>query len=352
MMPTNSIKQLVLKSLLLPGFPGFLRYVQRDCATIFMLHRFQDTERGIAGCEISHLRHALAYLTRNSYELVTLKDLFERLGGKGPQARGAVAFTIDDGYIEQATTAAPVFSEFGCPVTTFVSTGFLDGKLWFWWDQIEHVFRHAARPSLEVRAGDTVCEYHWENEDQRIRAQADFTATCKYLSEAERVAAITQLAQASEVEVPGTPPPQFAPMSWDQLRKCEEIGMTFGPHSVSHPVLSRTSHDATTYEIAESWARLRAEARSPVPIFCYPNGEWGDFGDREIVALRRLGFVGAVVAEPGYANALTFQRGEDNRFRVQRFGFPDDLPHMVQYVSGVERLKQVLRGSGMVQVPA
>jgi peptidoglycan/xylan/chitin deacetylase (PgdA/CDA1 family) len=127
--------------------------------------------------------------------------------------------------------------------------------------------------------------------------------------------------------------------------------MTFGPHSVSHPVLSRTTHDATDYEIAESWARLRAETRRPVPIFCYPNGEWSDFGDREIAVLRRLGFIGAVVSEPGYASALTFRGGEDNRFRVQRFGFPDDLPHMVQYVSGVERFKQVLRGIRADRMP-
>ena len=42
---------------------------------------------------------------------------------------------------------------------------------------------------------------------------------------------------------------------------------------------------------------------------------------------------------------LTFRHGEDNCFRVQRFGFPDELPHMIQYVSGVERFKQMLRGS-------
>jgi len=123
------------------------------------------------------------------------------------------------------------------------------------------------------------------------------------------------------------------------------MGMTFGPHSVTHPVLSRTTHDAMGYEITESWARLRSEARSPVPIFCYPNGERDDFGDREIAVLRRLGFLGAVASEPGYANALTFQGGEDDRFRVQRFGFPDELPYMIQYVSGVERFKQLLRRS-------
>jgi len=339
----TSVKQLLLKPLLVPGFPALLKYVQRDCATVFMLHRFRDAKRGIAGCDVSHLRSALAYLSRNGYELVTLVELFERLGGKGPQARGAVAFTIDDGYLEQATVAAPIFSEFGCPVTTFVTTGFLDGKLWFWWDQIEYILQHALRRSAQVQIGDKVLDYRWENEEQRSRAQADLTAKCKLIPQAEKPAAIAQLAHATDVEVPAVPPAAYAPMSWNQVRECEKRGMTFGPHTVTHPVLSRSTTDVAAHEITESWARLRTEVRTPVPVFCYPYGWWADFGDREVAVLRRLGFLGALAAEPGYANALSFRNNEDDRFKVRRFGFPDELPHMIQYVSGVERVKQLLR---------
>ena len=123
------------------------------------------------------------------------------------------------------------------------------------------------------------------------------------------------------------------------------MGMTFGPHTVTHPVLSRATTDVATSEISESWARLREEVRTPVPVFCYPYGWWEDFGDREVDLLRRLGFLGALAAEAGYANALSFRNSADDRFRVPRFGFPDGLPHLIQYVSGVERFKQLLRRS-------
>jgi peptidoglycan/xylan/chitin deacetylase (PgdA/CDA1 family) len=341
----TSVKRLLVKPLLVPGFPALLKYVQRDCATVFMLHRFRDPERGIAGCDASHLRRALAYLARNGYELVTLVELFERLGGQGPQARGAVAFTIDDGYVEQATVAASIFSEFGCPVTTFLTTGFLDGKFWFWWDQIEYALQRTARRSARVRLGDKVLDYRWENDEERLRAQADLTARYKLIPQAEIPAAIAQLAHAAEVDVPAVPPAPYAPMSWTQVRECEARGMSFGPHTVTHPVLSRSTTDVAAREIAESWARLRAEVRAPVPVFCYPYGWWGDFGEREVAVLRGLGFLGALAAEPGYANALSFRSGEDDRFKVPRFGFPDELPYVIQYVSGVERFKQLLRRS-------
>jgi len=338
-----AFKRLLLNALLIPGFPASLKYVHRHCATVFMLHRFQDRDRGIEGCEASHLRRALTYLAINNYEFVSLAELFDRLAGSGPQPSGAVAFTIDDGYVDQATIAAPIFAEFGCPVTTFVSTGFLDGKLWFWWDQIGHIFENSVRRSLGVTVGEAALDLRWDSENQRILAQMEFIEKCKLVSQAEKSAAIARLAEMAEVEIPENPPAHCAPMSWQQLRHCEEMGMTFGPHTVSHPVLAHSTFDEARYEISESWQRLNAEARNAIPVFCYPNGGWCDFGDREIALLRDLGFLGAVVGEPGYADAMAFQRAQDGPFKVQRFGLPDEMPHIIQYVSGLERFKQMLR---------
>ena len=281
-------------------------------------------------------------MVKNNYELVSLLDLFERLADNGPSPSGAVAFAIDDGYIDRATIAAPLFSQFDCPITAFVSTGLLDGKIWFWWDQIEHVFESTACQSVSVSLGNTVLDYRCDGKDQRIQAQAEFTATCKLVDDDVKLAAIAQLARNAEVEIPNNPPSHCAPISWEHIRTCEKLGMTFGPRTVTHPVLIRTMFDVTNYEITESWARLRAEARSPAPVFCYPNGGWDDCGDRKIAILQRLGFLDAVVGEPGYPDALAFQRGPVDPFKVQRFDFPDQLPHMIQCVSGLERFKQKL----------
>lgn len=113
-----------------PGVASLFSPAQRDCATIFMLHRFQDPNRGIAGFDPAQLRRGLEYLRKNRYELVSLENIFDRLARRGSALRGAVAFTIDDGYVDQAEIAGGVFAEFDCPVTTFVATGFLDGHLW------------------------------------------------------------------------------------------------------------------------------------------------------------------------------------------------------------------------------
>ncbi|MEO7819486.1 MAG: hypothetical protein ABIS18_10165 [Actinomycetota bacterium] len=115
-----------------------------------MLHRFDDPNRGVAGFDPAKLRRGLEHLRKNRYELVSLENIFDRLASGGSALRDAVAFTIDDGYMDQAEIAGPVFAEFDCPVTTFVTSGFLDGQLWFWWDKIEHIFSMTSRKSIKI----------------------------------------------------------------------------------------------------------------------------------------------------------------------------------------------------------
>jgi len=311
-----------------------------------MLHRLADPEVGASGHDPGLLRNALAYLRRERYELLDLRELFRRLAEGVPAGRPAVVFTMDDGYLEQASVAGDIFAAFDCPVTTFVTTGFLDAALWLWWDQIEYIFEHARKVAVEVELEGTSLHYLRDPVAGYAEALRDFIARCKRVSNQAKLEGIERLATAVEVEVPAQPPLRYRPMSWNQVRALELRGMSFAPHSVTHPVLSRTSDEQSQREIQESWERLRTCARSPVPIFCYPSGEAEDYGAREINTLKALGLSGAVAATLGYAGAREFTRGVDGPFHVPRLAYPDDLDLLTQYVSGLERFKEILRGQG------
>ncbi|MBP6262004.1 MAG: polysaccharide deacetylase family protein [Nitrospira sp.] len=336
-------RNLYYHLLTFPGVDKLSRLVQRNCATVFMLHRFRHMGRGIEGFDVEHLRNGLEFLRKRKYDLRSLASVIESMMQGGTPLRGAVAFTIDDGYVDQAEVAAKVFADYDCPVTTFLATGFVDGKLWFWWDKIEFIFASTRRHAIRVRLADRLIDYHWDSMADRICAQADFTAKCKLVSDSDKHLAIASLAVEGEVLVPDVPPEIFSPMTWDQARDCERIGMTFGPHTVTHPILSRTTDVQAKDEIMESWKRVREELNSPVPIFCYPNGGWGDFGTRETDILKNAGLIGAVVGEPGFADPDLLARECAGPYKIRRFGFPETLPRLVQYVSGIERLKQKAR---------
>ncbi len=339
------MKLLMHSGLRVPGVAASLEWLLRDRAAIFTLHRLAMPELAFRGQDPQLLRECLSYLRKHRYELLPLKEIFRRLAGEGPPLRRAVGFTIDDGYLDQAEVGGPIFAEFDCPVTTFVCTGFLDRELWMWWDKIEYVFRHTSRPAVTVGPGEGRT-YRWENDTERSRAQYDFTEACKQLPDREKHAAIEDLAVRAEVELPGSAPDEYAPMSWQQLRSYARGSMSFGPHTVTHPILSRVSDDDVRWEIEHSAERLAAECENTDPIFCYPNGQQGDFGAREFRILEDLGFPGAVTGCPGYASAQGWNADPHDRFRVRRFSYPGNLGDMLQCATGAERLKSILRGEG------
>jgi peptidoglycan/xylan/chitin deacetylase (PgdA/CDA1 family) len=341
----SDVKRLILGALDRAPVRGVIERLTHDRATILMLHRFAVPDVGVEGIEPAGLRRTLDYLRRQGYALLGLPEVFDRLAGRGDPLRRAVAFTIDDGYFDQVDVAAPVFADFDCPVTTFVCTGFADRRLWMWWDKIEWIFERTDRRRLEVDLGQAPpLVYEWSDAASRRRAQSDFTEACKRVSDADKHTGIARLALSAEVTLPELAPDRYRPLDWDGLRKAEDLGMRFAPHTVTHPVLARTSDAQSAREIEGSKTRLAQEARSPQDVFCYPNGQRGDFGAREYATLRKLGFQGSVVGWSGYGEPGHFAADDDQRFQVNRFSYSNDLQDITQCVTGFERLKAMLRG--------
>jgi peptidoglycan/xylan/chitin deacetylase (PgdA/CDA1 family) len=337
----RALKQLFKAVVATPGVvPRLLR--KSDAGVIFMLHRFPDPEIGNPSeHDLDAIRGMLGYLRKNRFELISLAGLFER-AANGDRLSGAIGFTIDDGYLDHARIGAPLFAEFDCPVTTFLTSGFLDGAVWFWWDKIDYVFRTTQLRTVDVAVSDSPIALEWSTPAERADAQSAFTAACKLVNEEEKNSAIARLAVAADVEIPERAPLAYAPMSWSDARRCEQSGMTFGPHTVSHPILSRTTDSQSRFEIEESWRRVSSELAKPVSVFCYPNGQATDFGERETAALASAGLRGAVVGFPGYATGDDI-RHRDNRFRVRRFAMPGNSADLIQYVTGLERVKARIR---------
>lgn len=338
----TSIKRTLLTPLYFPGIAKGIAALTGAHASIFMLHRFLCPEEGVRGCDPAMIRKVLSLLRKERYELISLYDLFQRLREARP-LKYAVAFTVDDGYFDFAAVAAPIFAEYDCPVTVFVVSGFLDGKLWLWWDQIEFIFQKTRRSELLVTIGEQKLKYALNSPASRVEAARDVSARCQDTPTAGWLPFVTNLGRDADVEVPSTPPRQFEPLSWDEARQLEKNGVAFGPHTVTHPRLSGCSDDLSQLEITTSWQRMVDELAHPVPIFCYPFGRRCDFGEREIAHVSHTGLWGAVT---GY-HPTTIRSGHSCTMaelcRIPRFPIGNGPLHILQCTSGLENVKARLR---------
>lgn len=343
-MGNGSVKRAALAALthdaLLPlAFP-----LTRGATPIFMLHRFADPALGTPGHDPEALRRQLALLRRHHFDLVPLADLVARLEGGGPPLRKAVAFTVDDGYADFARVGFPIFVEFDCPVTVFTVTGFLDGRCWLWWDELELMLATARRAEADVDLGTLVVRYRWGNARAREDVWSDLVERLKRIDDATRRSVLARLAHDLEVDVPATPPARYAPMSWEDARHCAKRGVTFGPHTVTHPILSRLDDRQSEVEIRDSWRRVQAELPGSPPFFCYPNGDPDSFTPREQRAVRGAGMAAALTTVDDYASARLFMSdGGAGRYAIPRFPYYEDGAAFRQVVSGLERAKRRAR---------
>jgi peptidoglycan/xylan/chitin deacetylase (PgdA/CDA1 family) len=321
----------------------FFQPATRDLITVFVLHRVGVDRARRASISVESLRKMLAYLRRNSYQLMPLEEVVRSVRGSGPPHRKAVAFTVDDGYEDQATVAAPVFAEFDCPLTVFLTTGFLDGSVVPWWDAVHHVFEQSRHGRLELEVAGQAVRYSLSSDEERFQSEMDFLTRAKNVVDADRRKGIVALAQAAEVDLPDRPLPPNVPMTWDQARHLERSGVTFGPHTVSHPILSQLSDEESAQEIAASWRRLKEELDHPIPVFCYPNGRLVDFGTREMEMVAGLGLTGAVTVDEAQ---VRLGRGPSDPFapyRLSRVPFPDSVLDALLWASGVERVQHAIQ---------
>lgn len=331
------VKQVALTLLTRSGLPALSRRLSPRRTTIFMLHRFAEPRSNIAGHDPAWLKRDLEYLRREDYQILGVEEALRRHAEGDGTLRNAVCFTVDDGYEDFATLAAPVFSAFDCPVTVFLITGFLDGETWPWWDQLEHVFRTTSLRRLEL--GSTGDVYAWKEDSEKRQVLEGLVEHCKTISNAEKWEVIAEVAGRLEVAVPDRPPPDYSPLTWDQVRALDGTGLfRFGPHTVTHPILSKVPDEQAKWEIVESRARVEAETYATSPVFCYPNGDPSSFGAREIDVLAERGFIGAVTSVHGYVSDRNLT-GPKAAYTLPRFPYPGDRPRFVEAVAGMRRFR-------------
>ncbi|WP_227546135.1 polysaccharide deacetylase family protein [Marinobacter fonticola] len=315
--------------------------LRRQVVPVFLMHRFADDNRGIRGHSLGHLEDALGYLKRRGYHIISLRDLVESLLANRPLPDKAVAFTLDDGFYDQAEKALPVFERHQAPVTVFLATDMQDAQYWSWDYKLEYLFKHTSENEIkfDFGKGETKAQFQTANDKRLlVRRLRHFYKT---MPNAVAENAVSDFSKMLHVTLPSSAPSEYQPITWDQARALESDYVEFGPHTKRHPILSQLTDDEAREEIAGSWQAISRNLKNPVPIFCFPSGREGiDFGPREQRMAAEAGLIGALSADPGY---IYLKRKENTDiFALKRFSFPDTLAHFKQYCSWLEYAKERL----------
>ncbi len=288
-------------------FP-FLR--KRKCGNVQILayHRVNDDhDRYFSGMPLEAFRKQMEYLADN-FNVCSLEEAVERMTRKDVPDN-TVVITFDDGYRDNYLSAFPILKDLSIPATIFLATDAIGSQRILWHDRVFSAFRRTRVMVLDG-FGNYSQRYLLSTVEEKLFAQGEFLKFLWSLDDHEKTFWIDFLVEKLEVtdrkEMPGLM------LSWEEVKIMHESGISFGSHTVTHPILSKLSVDRARQEIQESKTVIEHQLRTPIRTFAYPNGRKDDFNE----SIKNL------LKDAGYACALTTQFGtnesDEDLFELRR----------------------------------
>ncbi len=312
-----------------------LGYALPHRITVLAYHRIvPDSLKPLPQCEVNY--SALESVFRSHLNVlasctnvIPASRLAGWIHGRSTIPPNASIITFDDGYRDNLAHALPILQESKLPAIVYLTTGHVGTQTPLYWDLAAHCFRQAAPGTYCLpKIGERVLQ-----PETLDRVALEWISAIKGNVPDQRNRAALALADVLNVEVD---PMVFKGLylSWDDVRAMHAMGVEFGAHTVTHPILSTLSAMQAQQEIVDSKRKIEEELGKSISSFAYPNGLPNDYAEIHADMVQKAGFKMAVTLSP----RPTSQRAvRDNPYRISRIyvGLKDTPMRFVLKLCGV-----------------
>lgn len=301
-----------------------------------MYHRFanHDVDRQLR----ADIFERQVRILRRHFNVISLKSLCSTLVAGEPVPPHAVVLTIDDGYGDFYYFGFPLLRRYSLPATIYITTDFVDKKIWLWPDRIEHVLAQTKHRDYSLSVNSKTFTLRLNSSEQRRSAWREIAGYCLGLRNEEKDVVIDEIARDLGVSVPATPSADYAALTWEQVREMKHHGIDVGSHTCTHPRLVRVDNAALSREINHSKRRIEHMIDDTVASFAYPFGDRCDYDDNIKSLVKAAGYENAVVA---YFDGDTTK----DLFALRRSSIGSNLGEFKDVVFGAQYLSASIKRS-------
>jgi len=270
--------------------------ILKSGASIFMLHRVLPRDHAsydpglVTSTDV--LADFLDWLSEH-FQVRPLDEVAlraETLHGGSPPC----AITFDDGWLDNYLYAFPALKERALPASIFLPVSFIGTNRRFWpellWSCLEKLKLIAQRREILAEA---TRRFPWSPPVAARQSDVDLRRLLMTRSSQEAEEFVHHLAELiglSEVRR------DRAWLNWDEVRKMEDAGISFGSHTMNHALLTGMPPSEAVSEIRRSREELTERLGHEVLGFAYP---WGRASLVTREAVRDAGYRFALTTRPG-----------------------------------------------------
>lgn len=313
---------------LMQAAPDFLRGVKTPRTLMLLYHRINNltSDAQLLAVTPDHFDQHLQVLQKK-YRAVNSSHLIESDNSRKVSANSVVV-TFDDGYADNLLQALPLLEKHEIPATVFVTTGLVQQREHFWWDELSRLVLgdHDVPESLQLNLGESK---HWnfsdigrwsdqrapewnlicaEDPTSRHKLYRDLSHFLRGASEPERKYVLESLRNWARLEAPSDS--DCIALTADDLIKLSTVeSIEIGSHTVHHPDLSNLSSTAQESELRDSKQYLESLLGREIKGFAYPYGTKSDYTPETTELVKKVGYKYACsnIAEAIWAGTDSFQ---------------------------------------------
>lgn len=309
----------------LPAYSYFRRIATGSQIAIMMYHRVSPVQSNVLVPSLTpELFERQIMFLKENFQVISLDSLSDLLTSPEKLPKKAVVITFDDGYKDNFTYAYPILKKHGVSATIFLTTGVINAVRPFWWEELDYLVENSLITGRIVLQG--FGEFSLHSKSDKTRAKIRIADFMKRITYNERQKALNELAlNVGKKGINDVGKDML--LSWAEIKEMATNGITFGAHTVNHPILTTMPIELCRREIVQSKKDIEAVLGAPVTSFAYPNGSC----NCDIIRIvRESGFTCAVTTRP---YGLIGKR--DNVFALRRIDAPADFDVFKGLLSGM-----------------
>lgn len=275
-------------------------------ALVLIYHRVDNLELDtqLLAVSVNNFELQLKYLKSN-YNVISLKQLVKDIINNTIQPN-AIVITFDDGYVDNYVNAIPLLTKYNIPATIFITAGYVDKSVEFWWDQLERIFfiSNDIFKTLEIKIKDT--DYRWDiyTRSDAINVYEQMHSIFKSINSKEQANLLYELLSWANLPLEGRA--NYRSLNSNELKNISKNELIeIGAHTLTHCVLANESYENQMIEIKSSKAFLETFLNIEINAFSYPFGGLNDINDKTIEIVKKAGYKYAIANEQDIVTNFT-----------------------------------------------
>ncbi|MFO7802922.1 MAG: polysaccharide deacetylase family protein [Desulfovermiculus sp.] len=249
-------------------------------------------------------KNQMRYIARH-YHVMSLDEIHDRITRRQALPRQCLAITFDDGYADNYNFAYPILKKYELTATIFLTAGCVESRMPLWFDQVLFALKTTSRKKCACPLTDKV--FNIQTNDRKLHAAHFMLHELKKADNDQRKKSVSDV--LSELGVSSSQMFNNAAslLTWPQIMEMGNNSITFGSHTMTHPILAGLPTADLDWELKESRRVIEESLDREVRFFAYPNGKKTDYDERAIQAVKQAGYKAALTTEPHSNTPATYQ---------------------------------------------